>query len=118
MKLRNDSQRVREKLVGSVRPGPTEGPVREWQPPLAEAARGAPSDAENKEILRLIRNSTWEHSGCALRRGRYGMDDYGQLGRLLSETRRAILMARNCPELRPTNTSHFHSLAHEPAPDL
>jgi protein tyrosine phosphatase (PTP) superfamily phosphohydrolase (DUF442 family) len=161
--------------------------VRYLEKLLSDAGRGAPSDAEQKEILRLIRNSAWEHSSCPLRRGRYGMDDYGRLGRLLrrvdrcslekyldeidkvrcsqragcapcslkflafclhysagrlpdrhrayrkeflernrawpnqrdfiSETGRAILMARSCLELHPTNTSHFHSLAHECSPN-
>ena len=37
------------------------------------------------EILRLINNSNQKHKGCALARGRYGLEDYGRLAGLLSD---------------------------------
>lgn len=65
--------------VGQVRSGAALAHLRE----VADLGTTPCSVAEDREILRLIRNSSRRHAPCALRRGRFGMEDYGRLGQRL-----------------------------------
>lgn len=46
---------------------------------MDESRRRVPTEAEDREIQRLIRNSDAQHGICALQRGSQGMEDYARL---------------------------------------
>jgi|GEM_PF-2056397 len=65
--------------MGQVRSAAAIAHLRE----VADAGSTPCSESQQRQILRLIRNSKRRHAPCALRRDRFGMEDYGRLGHLL-----------------------------------
>lgn len=88
--------------AGMVRSGKA---VRHLAALLADSGTKSSSEAEPKEILRLIRNSRKAYSICALARRRYGLEDYGRLGHLLQRAERHCLgeYLKEIDEVRATH---------------